>query len=55
MNSYDQESNFGVYDSAPATEPERFQDEYQTFEFEAMAEVPIALAAFILHQHTFDQ
>ncbi len=53
MDHYDEHSSFGVYDSAPAAEPERFQDEYQTFEFEAMAEVPAALAAFALHQHAF--
>ncbi|MCH7816409.1 MAG: hypothetical protein IIC60_07555 [Proteobacteria bacterium] len=44
----------GIYDSAPAFEPARCQDEYPSFEFEAMTEVPHALSAFISHQHTFD-
>jgi hypothetical protein len=48
------ESTKGMYDSAPGFEPERFQSEYRTFEFEAMTEVPCALAAYVSHQHTFD-
>ena len=41
-------------DSAPAFEPAYFRDENESFEFEAMTEVPHALLAFISHQHTFD-
>ncbi len=48
------ESTMGMYDSAPAFEPERFQSEYRRFEFEAMTEVPFALAAYVSHQYTFD-
>lgn len=54
MNSHDEERIFSEYDSAPASEPERFQNEYRTFEFEAMTEVPTALAAYVSHQQTFD-
>jgi len=54
MDHYTEESSFSDYDSAPAAEPERFQDEYRTFEFEAMTEVPTALAAYISHQYSFD-
>jgi len=54
MDQYTQENSFSDYDSAPVPEPERFQDEYRIFEFEAMTEVPVALAAFISHQYSFD-
>ncbi len=65
MNSYQREIDFieddlasdspmGIYDSAPASEPARFMDEYISFEFEAMAEVPYALAAFVTNQYNFD-
>lgn len=54
MEQYTQENSFSDYDSAPLPEPERFQDEYRTFEFEVMTEVPGALAAFISHQYFFD-
>lgn len=48
------DSRVGIYDSAPASRPARFMDEYISFEFEAMAEVPYALAAFVTHQYKFD-
>lgn len=54
MDYYMDESNFGDYDSAPCSELERFQSEYRTFEFEAMIEVPTALAAYVSHQYSFD-
>ena len=54
MDHYREESNLDDYNSTPAAEPERFQDEYRTFEFEAMLEVPDALAAYVSHQHSFD-
>jgi hypothetical protein len=46
-------SRFTVYDSATELDSDRFQDEFSTFEFEAMTEVPSALTAFVSHQHTF--
>ncbi|PCJ27531.1 MAG: hypothetical protein COA96_03255 [SAR86 cluster bacterium] len=65
MNNYNSTENFTeieqandsqtwAYDSAPAFEPARFQDEYESFEFESMAEVPNALAAFVSYQQSFD-
>ncbi len=48
------ERAYGVYDSIPGFVPARFQNENRTFEFEAMTEVPGALAAYVSHQHTFD-
>ena len=54
MNYYDEETIFGDYDSAQVAEPERFKDGYRTFEFEAMTEVPTALAAYVSHQRIFD-
>ncbi|MCH7815689.1 MAG: hypothetical protein IIC60_03860 [Proteobacteria bacterium] len=47
-------SSVGFYDATPSFESARFQDEYRSFEFEAMTEVPFALSAFISHQHSFD-
>ncbi len=35
-------------------EPARFLNEYRSFDFEAMSEIPDALDAFIDHQHNFD-
>ena len=54
MNNYEEENFFEDYDAAPAAEPERFGNEYRTFEFEAMTEAPTALAAYVSHQHCFD-
>ena len=47
-------STYGMYDAVTDFETDRFQDEYKTFEFEVMTEVPTALAAFVSHQQTFD-
>ncbi len=54
MNNYGAENVFGEYDSVPTAESERLPDEYRTFEFEAMTEVPMALAVYVLHQYLFD-
>ena len=54
MNNYEEEAFFDDYDATPAAGPERFGNEYRTFEFEAMTEVPTALAAYVSHQHCFD-
>ncbi len=35
-------------------ESARFVNEYRSFDFDAMAEIPDALDAFIDHQHSFD-
>ena len=35
-------------------EPARFLNEYRSFDFDAMSEVPEALDAFVSHQHDFD-
>jgi len=48
------DSRAALYDSAPVAEPERMQAQFDSFEFEAMTEVPTALAAYISHQHSFD-
>lgn len=54
MNNCDEQNSFAEYDSGLTAELERFQDEYRTIEFEAMTEVPVALAAYVSHQHSFD-
>ena len=65
MNNDDREIGFigtdpasdtpvGIYDSLPSTGTAGFIDEYISFEFEAMSEVPYALAAFVTHQYDFD-
>ncbi len=35
-------------------ESARFLNEYRSFDFDAMSEVPEALDAFVSHQHEFD-
>ena len=49
------DSGLEIYDSPPLTEPRGFTDEYISFEFEAMLEVPYALAAFVTQQYDFNQ
>lgn len=48
------DARVGIYDSLPSAVPAGFMDEYISFEFEAMSEVPYALAAFVTHQYDFD-
>jgi hypothetical protein len=57
MKHYDETIDFSDADSSdltPDTGAGRFLDEYQSFELEAMALVPYALAAFFSHQYTND-
>lgn len=57
MDYYDGLVDFSNSDSSePSIDSDaaRFRDEYQSFEFEAMALVPYALTAFISHQQSFD-
>lgn len=49
------DSRLEIFDSPPWTEPGGFMDEYLSFEFEAMSEVPYALAAFVTQQYDFNQ
>lgn len=55
MKHYDELIDFSETDSSdltPDTGAARFLDEYQSFEFEAMALVPFALTAFVSHQYS---
>ncbi len=66
MNNDDRERDFigadlgsdcglEIFDSPASAEPGGFMDEYLSFEFEAMSEVPYALAAFVTQQYDFNQ
>ena len=45
MNNYEEDNFFSDYDATAIAEPECFGNEYRTFEFEAMTQVPTAQAA----------